>query len=94
MNIGEKGAIKIGFPFGLYLKQLFSADTYVRYINPFNFWRRYRIDHLETCRELSTVKHLESCHKLDCQVARYTNIALDRDNTDIPNKQPSAAGRI
>lgn len=79
MNTGEKRAVKIGFPFGLYLKQLFSADTYVRYINPFSFWHRYKIDHLKTCHELDTVKYLENCRQLDCQVVKHTNIGSDID---------------
>ena len=79
MNAGEKRAIKIGFPFGLYLKQLFSTDPYVRYINPFSFWRRYRINRLEACHELNIVKHLENCLQLDCQVAIHTNIGFDID---------------
>ena len=84
MNTGDKQAAKIGFPFGLYLKQLFSADTYVRYINPFSFWRRYRINYLETCYELNTVQHLEHCYQLDCRVTKHTKIALDRKYTDTP----------
>ena len=83
MNTGEKRAIKIGFPFGLYLKQLFSANAYVRYINPISFWRRCRIDHLKTCYELDTVKYLEKCRQLDCQVVKQTNIGLDIDYTDV-----------
>ena len=83
MNAGEKRAIKIGFPFGLYLKQLFSTDTYVRYINPFSFWRRYKIDYLKTCHELDTVQYLENCLQLDYQVRKQTNIDLGIDYTDV-----------
>ncbi|MDJ0569853.1 MAG: hypothetical protein QNJ53_12500 [Pleurocapsa sp. MO_192.B19] len=64
MTTTEKRPTKISFPFGLYLRQLFSADTYVRFINPFSFWRRYRINHLETCGELDTVEYLERCHQI------------------------------
>jgi|GEM_PF-3031657 len=82
MNTGERRAIKIGFPFGLYLRQLFSADTYVRYINPFSFWHRYKINHLETCHELDTVEYLENCRRLNCQVVKHTNIGSDIDYAD------------
>ena len=81
MNTEEKRAVKIGFPFGLYFKQLFSADTYVRYVNPFSFWHRYKIDHLKACHELNTVKHLENCRQLDCQAIKHTNIGSDIDYT-------------
>ena len=82
MNTGEKRAIKIGFPFGLYLKQLFSADTYVRYVNPFSFWHRYKIDRLKACYEMDTVEYLENCRRLDYQVVKHTNIGSDIDYTD------------
>ena len=77
----EKRAIKVGFPFGLYFKQLFSGDPYVRYINPFSFWRRYKIDRLEASYALNTVRHLENCLLLDCQAAIQTNIGLNLDYT-------------
>ena len=83
MNAGEKLPIKIGFPFGLYLKQLFSANTYVRYINPFSFWRRYRINHLESCCDLNTVRHLERCYQLDLPEAKPTKIWSDRECIDV-----------
>lgn len=79
----EKRTTKMSFPFGLYLKQLFSADTYVKYINPFSFWHRYKIDRLEACRELDTVKYLENCRQLDCQVIKHANTGLDKDYTDV-----------
>ena len=82
MCTGRKRLTKISFPFSLYSKQLFSTDPYVKFINPFSFWRRYRINHLETCRELDTVQYLESCRKLDSQVAKLTKIGLYRDYTD------------
>jgi hypothetical protein len=69
MTTLKKTATKISFPFGLYLHQLFSADVYVRFINPFSFWRRYRINHLETCQELNTVEYLERCHHLEWSIA-------------------------
>jgi hypothetical protein len=80
MNTGEKRATKIAFPFSIYLKQLFSVDTYVRYINPFSFWRRYKIKHLETCRDLNIVQHLERCHQLNCHPEKLSKILLDREH--------------
>ena len=82
MNTEKKRLTKISFPFSLYLKQLFAADTYVRFINPFNFWQRYRINHLERCRELDIVQYFESCRKLSFQGVKYTEIGLNRDCTD------------
>ena len=73
MTIKEKRPIKISFPFSLYFKQLFTADTYVRYINPFSFWRRYRINHLETCRELDTVEYLERCLQIKWRSPKLLN---------------------
>ncbi len=91
MNIEEKRLVKISFPFGQYFQQLFAADTYVRFINPFSFWRRYKIEHLETCRELNTVQYFENCHQLDWQSSRATNIRINGDYTgtlnDILTKQ-------
>ena len=80
----EKRPIKMGFPFGFYLRQLYSTNTYARFINPFSFWHRYKINHLETCRELDIVRQLESCYQLDCRVAKPANIKLARDYIDIP----------
>lgn len=74
MNTEEKRLIKINFPLALYFKQLFAADTYVRYINPFSFWRKYKINHLETCCELDTIKYLERCYRLQERSPRLSNI--------------------
>jgi len=82
MNTGEKRAVKIGFPFGLYFRQLFFADTYVRYINPFSFWHRYKINHLETCRELNTVRYLENCHRLNWESVKSPKVTLNPDYGD------------
>ena len=67
MNSQEKSTIKIKFPWGLYFQQLFSADIYVKFINPFDFWRRYRIDHLESCRAINIVERLEYCLQIKYQ---------------------------
>ena len=85
MNTGEKRGIKMGFPGGLYLRQLFSADTYVRHINPFSFWRRYKINHLESCRELDTVQYLKNCYQVKWQPTRVFNIKRNTDNTNTLN---------
>ncbi len=73
MNTKETRPVKISFPISLYFKQLFSHDTYVRFINPFGFWRRYRIQHLETCHELDIVEYLERCHQLKWQASKAIN---------------------
>ncbi len=67
MNSQEKRTIKIKFPWGLYFQQLFSTDIYVKFINPFDFWRRYRIDHLENCRAINIVQRLEYCLQIEWQ---------------------------
>jgi hypothetical protein len=61
--------IKLNFPFGLYFQQLFCSDIYVKFVNPFSFWRKYRIAHLETCWELNVVRYLEGCYQLEWQPA-------------------------
>lgn len=82
MNTEKKRLVRISFPFELYFKQLFSADTYVRFINPFSFWRRYRINHLEICSELNIVEHLEHSYRLKWQLPRLTNPKQSKDYTD------------
>lgn len=64
---------KISFPFRLYFQQLFATDIYVKFINPLSFWRRYRINHLETCREIDTVRYLEGCNQLERQSKKLLN---------------------
>ena len=83
MNTGEKLPTKIRFPFSLYLQQLFSTDVYVRFINPVKFWRKYKINHLETCCELDTVRHLELCLQLDWQYPRLLNFNRNTDYINI-----------
>jgi hypothetical protein len=67
MKANEPKNIKISFPFSLYFQQLCAPDVYVKYFNPWQFWRRYRIIYLETCWELNLVQYLERCLKLKCQ---------------------------
>ena len=74
--------IKFGFPWNLYFRQLFATDAYVRFINPFNFWRRYKIEHLETCSELDLVEHLERCYQKKCPQTKS-----DVFGTAIANRQ-------
>lgn len=83
MTTTEKRPTKISFPFGLYLRQLFSADTYVRFINPFSFWRRYRINHLETCGELDTVEYLERCHQIKWRPSKLFNCRESKNLREI-----------
>jgi hypothetical protein len=83
MNTRETRLVKISFPFRLYFEQLFSHDTYVRFINPFSFWRQYRIKHLESCRELNTVKYLESCHQLEWQSWKLPHSGINENSRKI-----------
>lgn len=84
---------QIKFPFLLYFKQLFAANIYVKFINPFSFWRRYKINHLETCLEFDTIRHLETCQHLKLQSKKLHNIdsikltkpKIDKNNI-LPNK--------
>ena len=82
MNREEKRSTKISFPLALYFQQLFAADSYVRYINPFSFWRKYKINHLETCRELDTVKYLEHCYCLKSRSPRLSSINKNTEYID------------
>jgi hypothetical protein len=83
MNTRETRPVKISFPFRLYFEQLFFHDTYVRFINPFSFWRQYRIKHLESCRELNTVQYLESCHKLEWQSWKLSHSSINENSLKI-----------
>ncbi len=67
MKTKEKQKIKIGFPFKLYFKQLFCPDLYVRLINPFRFWHRYKLDRLEACWDFNIIQYLERCKKFKLQ---------------------------
>ncbi len=76
MTIREEQKIKVKFPISQYLQQLFCPDTYVKFINPFNFRRRYRINHLETCWEIDIVQHLERCRQIEWQPAQQRTASL------------------
>ncbi len=65
MKAKEEQKIKISFPISQYFQQLFGPDFYVKFINPFSFWRRYRIDHLESCWEIDIVRYLERCYQIE-----------------------------
>ncbi len=70
MTIREKQKIKVNFPIAQYFQQLFCPSLYVKFINPFSFWRRYnRINHLEACRAINIVQHLERCRQIEWQPA-------------------------
>ena len=65
MTARERQKLKVNFPLKQYLQQLFVADTDLKFINPFSFWRRYRINHLETCWAINPVQHLERCYQIE-----------------------------
>ncbi len=48
----EYNQIKIGFPLGKYLQQLFFKTGY-RIWNPIGFWLSYRVELLERCFALN-----------------------------------------
>lgn len=81
MTTKEERLTKISFPFALYFKQLFAADAYVKFVNPFNFWRRYKINHLETCQELDVVEHLEHCHQAEWRSTKTCNSRTSENST-------------
>jgi hypothetical protein len=85
MDAKEARQIKVSFPFNLYFKQLFAQDTYVRFINPFSFWRRHRINHLETCCELNTVQYLESCYNLKWRSSKSIGERNNQRSKEIPS---------
>ena len=76
MTIREEQKIKVNFPISQYFQQLFSPDLYVKFINPLSFWRRYRINHLETCWAIDIVQHLERCRQIEWQPARSRSASL------------------
>ena len=65
MTIREKQRPKVNFPVIKYFQQLFASESYVKFINPFRFWRRYRINHLEACFSINLVQYLERCYQLE-----------------------------
>ena len=65
MAIREKHQFKVNFPLIEYFEQLFASESYVRFVNPFQFWRRYRINYLEVCWSHNLVQHLERCYQLE-----------------------------
>lgn len=94
MNTKEAIQIKVNFPFSLYFQQLFAQDTYVRFINPFSFWRRYRINFLETCCELNTVEHLESCYNLEWQSSKSIGCRNNQSFEEISDSSQVTAQQI
>lgn len=72
----------ISFPWRLYWQQLFSPNTYVKFINPFNFWRRYKIDHLETCRERDIIEHLERCYHKQARLPKSSHTIKDSESAE------------
>jgi hypothetical protein len=94
METTETRPIKISFPFSLYFEQLFSHDTYVRFINPFSFWRKYKIKHLESCRELNTVQYLESCRELEWRSLKVHNKRSGKNSIKISTQSHPADRQI
>lgn len=88
MKTKEKQKIKIGFPFKLYFKQLFCPDLYVRLINPFRFWHRYKLDRLEACWDFNTIQHLERCKKLKLQPDKQQKCARSLENLQKRDIKP------
>lgn len=80
MNSPKKRTIKIKFPWSLYFQQLFSADIYVKFINPLSFWRKYRIEHLENCRAINIVQSLECCLQMEWQPPQLDRQLLPKLN--------------
>ena len=68
-RVGQK--IKIRFPLNLYFQQLVGHDTDVKRINPFSFWRKYRMNYLETCWAINVVQYLECCLQIECQPVHF-----------------------
>jgi hypothetical protein len=94
MNTKEARPIKVNFPFSLYFRQLFAQDTYVRFINPFSFWRRHRINHLETCSALNTVQYLESCYNLEWQSSKSIDYRNNQNFKEISSSSQVSAQQI
>lgn len=94
MNTKEARQIKVNFPFSLYFQQLFTQDTYVRFINPFSFWHRYRINFLETCCELNAVEHLESCYNLEWRSSKSISYSNNQSFAEISDSSQVTAQQI
>ena len=67
MKVKEEGKTTIKFPIQKYFQQIFSNSAYVTIINPFKFWRRYRIEHLESCYEYNLILFLDRCLRKERQ---------------------------
>lgn len=70
MKAKAEQKIKISFLISQYFQQLFDSDPHVKFINPFSFWRRYRINHLESCWEIDIVRYLERCRQIEGQATK------------------------
>ena len=66
MKVREEGTTTTKFPVRKYFRQIFSNSSYVTIINPFKFWRKYRVEHLENCYEYNLTLLLERCQKKEC----------------------------
>ena len=71
MKIREEQKSRVNFPLRQYLQQLWGSERQVRCINPFSFWRRARINHLEACWAINIVQQLERCYQIEWQPGDY-----------------------
>ena len=79
---------KIIFPLRAYLKQLLATNIYVKFLNPWRFWRKCRIEHLETCLKFDEISYLEDCYQLDFLSNRFgesQTLKSDRKTTAKQN---------
>lgn len=91
MNIKEGRKTTIKFPIQKYFKQIVPSFDYVTFINPFKFWHRYKIDHLEICYEYNLILFLERClkteHQSVTQNSENNSISWEKDRGLSSNQQ-------
>ncbi len=80
MAIREKHQFPVRFPLIKYFQQLFASESYVRCVNPFQFWRSSRINHLEACWSHNLVEDLERCYQLE-----YSPVSSQVDSDFLNN---------
>ncbi len=90
MKAREEGKTAIKFPMQKYFRQIFSNSTCVTIVNPFEFWRIYKIEHLESCYQYDLVRFLERCRRKKKQPAKSNqenNSIWSRENRGLPSNQ-------
>ncbi len=65
---------KVNFPVLLYFQQLFAANIHVKFLNPFSFWRKYKVEYLEKCWNFDMIRHFKNCHQLELTSKKFRNI--------------------